>query len=90
MPAFLHRQDGRLVDHVGQIGAHGPRCGQGDALQIHGLIQLHILGMYFQHVDPARQVRLVHDHAAVKTAGPQKGLVQHLRPVGGRKDQDPH
>ena len=86
--ALLDGKDGRLVDHVRQVGAHGTGGGQGDRLEVDGLIHAHVSGVHAQHVLPALQVRLVHDHAPVKTAGTQERLVKDLGTVGGRQDEE--
>ena len=86
--ALLDGKDGRLVDHVRQVRAHGTGGGQGDRLEVDGLIHAHVSGVHAQHVLPALQVRLVHDHAPVKTAGTQERLVKDLGTVGGRQDEE--
>ena len=48
LSACLDGIDGRLIDHVRQIGSHCAGGRQRDFIQIHGLIHPHILGMYFQ------------------------------------------
>ena len=80
--------DGRLVDHIGQVGTDGSAGGQGDLLQVDGLVHLDILGVDLEDGNAALEVGPVHDDAAVETAGPQQGLVQDLWPVGGPDDQD--
>ena len=83
----LDCQNGRLVDHVCQIGTHSAAGCQGNGFQIDGLIQMYVLGMHFQDVHTALQIRLVHDDSPVKTARTKQCLIQHLRPVGGRQNE---
>ena len=45
--------DGRLIHHVGKVSADGAGGCQRNLLEIHGLIQMDILGMYLQNIDPA-------------------------------------
>ena len=44
--AVLHRVDGGLIHHVGQIRAHGSGGGQGNLLKVHGLVKEHVLGVH--------------------------------------------
>ena len=53
LPAVLYGVDGGLIHHVGQIRAHGSGGGQGDLLEIYGVIQAHILGVHLQNLDTA-------------------------------------
>ena len=89
LPVMFYRVDGRLVDNVGQIRSHQPGGCQGQGLQIHGLIHGHILGVHLQGLQTSLHIRAVHDDPPVKTSRSQQRLVQHLRPVGGRKYQKP-
>ena len=43
--------------------------------------------MDLQNIDTSFQIRLIHDDPPVQTAGTQKGLIQDLRPVGGRQNK---
>ena len=51
LPALFYGIDCRLVDHIGQVGAHRAAGGKGNGIQIHGLIHLHILRMNLQDLD---------------------------------------
>ena len=53
VPAFLHGVDSRLIDHIGQVGAHRAAGGQGDGIQVHGLVHLHVLGVNLQYLHAA-------------------------------------
>src|SRR5580704_272421 len=43
--------------------------------------------MDLEDLQPARAVRPVDQHLAIKTPGPQQGWIEHLRAIGGA-DQD--
>ena len=75
-------QDGRLVDHIRQIGSYGSAGGQGDGVQIDGFIHFHILGMNLQDIDTSLQVRSVYDDTAVEAARTQKRGVKDFGAVG--------
>ena len=85
--SVLDCQNGSFINHIGQIGTYRTAGCQRDRFQIHGFVQMHILGMHLQDIHTAFQIRLVHDNSPVKTARTQQRLIQHLRPVGGRQDQ---
>ena len=44
--------------------------------------------MHLQHIDPALQVRLLNRNPAVKPSRPEQCLVQYLRTVRCRQDQE--
>ena len=86
--APLDRQDRRLIDHIGQVGAHSPAGGQSDRVEVNRVIHKDVLGMDPQDCHPAFQIRAVHDDAPVKAARSQEGRVQHFGAVGRRNDQE--
>ncbi len=45
--AMLNRIDGSLIDHIGKICAYRPTGSKRYGIQIHALIQMNILRMYF-------------------------------------------
>ncbi len=53
LPPVLDGVDGRLIHHVGKVRADGAGGCQGDLLEIHGVIQMHVLGVYLQNIDTA-------------------------------------
>ena len=85
--ALLDGEDGGLVDHVREVGTDGAGGGQRDLPEVDGLIHAHVLCMDAEDLLPSLQVGLVHDHAAVKTARTQERLVEDLRAVGCRQDE---
>ena len=83
LAALAHGPQGRLVHQVRQVRAHAACGGLGDLVQVHVLRQADVPGVDLQGGKSARQIGPVHGDAPVEAAGPQQGLVQHLRPVGG-------
>ena len=77
-----------LIHKVGKVGAHAAGGGQRHLLQVDILSQLDVPGMDLKGGQTARQIGTVDDDAAVEPAGPQKGLIQHLGPVGGGQKDD--
>ena len=88
MPPLAHRPQGRLVDSVGQVRAHAPGGSLGDLVQVHVLRHADLPGMDLEGRQPPRQIGPVHGDAPVEPPRTEQGLVQHLRPVGGRQDDD--
>ena len=82
----LDGSQSRLVDHVGQIRSHGAGGCQGNLLKVHGIIHEHVLRMYFQRLDPAFQIRTLHDDPPVKPSRTKQRLVEDFRTVGGSQD----
>ena len=87
LPALLDGGDGRLIHHIGQVCADSAGGGQGDLVEIDGLIQLYVLTVHAQNLHAALQIRLVHDNPPVKTAGTEQCRVKDLRAVGGCHNQ---
>ena len=75
------RQQGRLVDQVGQVGSNKARSDRRDLLKIHVRCKLDVLYMHFEDVFPATHVGPVDEDLAIKPAGPQQGGIKHLGPV---------
>ena len=88
LAVVLDGVDGRLVDHIGQVGTHGAAGGQSDLFQIDCLVHLDIFCVDLEDGDAALEIGAVDDDAAVKAAGAQQGLVQDLGAVGRADDQD--
>ena len=86
--AFLDGIDGRLIDHIGQIGAHGAAGGQSDGIEIHALVKLYILRVNLQDLHTPLEVRLVHNDPAVETAGTEQCLIEDLGAVRRAEDQN--
>ena len=89
LAARAHRQQRRLVDDVGQVGAGEAGRGARHLQQVDLRRQLHLRAVDLQDRLAARQVGLVHQHLPVEAPGPQQRGVQHLRPVGGAQDDHP-
>ena len=88
IPALLDRVNGRLIDHIGKIGADRSAGRERDGVQIHSFIHQNVLGMYLQYFHTSLQIRLIHNDLPVKTARTKQGLIQNLRPVRRAQDQD--
>ncbi len=80
--------DRRLIDHIRQIRSNRSRSRQRDLIQIHGIIHPHILGMHLQDFHSSLQIRLIYDNSSIKTSRTKKSLIQNLRPVGSRKNNN--
>ena len=78
---------GSFVDQVRQIGTGETGRTARDGFQIHVGRQRHLAHVNFQNLFAADNVRIRHDDLTIETAGTQQRGVQHVRPVGGR-DQD--
>ena len=89
LPPQTYRPEGRLVDQIGQIGAHRAGGGGGNLMQIHVLGELDVAGVHQKGLITARKVGLVDNNPPVKPARAQQRLVQHLGAVGGGEDDDP-
>ena len=79
------RQQRRLVDKIGEVGAGKAWRQFGDLLGIdigrqHRLFQMHV-----QYRDPILLVGAIDQNLTVEAAGPQQRWVQYLRPVGRRQ-----
>ena len=70
---------------VFMVRAYRAGGGLGDLLQVHVFRQLDLPGMDLQSVQPSLIVGPVNNEPPVKTARTQQGLVQDLRPIGGRQ-----
>ena len=83
-----HGQQSRLVHQVLQIRAGEAGRASGDGVQVHVLCQMLVAGMDFQDRLAALHIRQAHIDLAVETAGAQQRLVQDVRPVGSRHDDN--
>ena len=81
LPAVLYGIDGGFIDHIRQVRPHCAGGCQRDCFQVHRLIHLHVFGMYFQRINPAFQIRLIHNNPPVKPSRTQKRRIQNLRAV---------
>jgi len=86
--ATARRQQRALVDQVLQIRANHAGGRGGNGVEVHAGGQRHIPGMHAQDLPPPAEIRRRDRHPPVEAAGAQQGLVEDLRPVGGRQDDD--
>ena len=49
----LDRKDGRLVHHIGELGAHRAAGRKTDGIEIHRVIEKHILRVHLENLDSA-------------------------------------
>ena len=89
LAACTHRQQRRLVDEVGQVGAGEAGGGARHLQQVDLRVQLHLGAVDLQDRIAPRQIRLVHQHLPVEAPGAQQRCIQHLGPVGSAQDSHP-
>ena len=77
-----------LIADIGYVGTGKARCVFCQEFHIEISFQLEVLQVYLEDFHPFIQVGKVHMNLAVKTSGTQKRLVQNIRPVRRRKDDD--
>mmetsp|Transcript_32447 Transcript_32447/g.58058 ORF Transcript_32447/g.58058 Transcript_32447/m.58058 type:complete len:217 (-) Transcript_32447:34-684(-) len=82
------RQDGGLVQQVGEVGAGETGRAQRDGLQADIVQQLLVTGVHIQNLTAALLIRHVHANLAVKAPGTEERGVQNVRAVGRRDDND--
>ena len=82
------RQQGRFVQHIGQIraGESGSALSQG--LQVNIGVQRLVFGVYCQDGFAPLQVRRLYSNLAIKTSWPQQGRVQDIGAVRGSNHDD--
>ena len=88
LPSLLNSKQRCLVDDICQIRTYSSTGGQRQLMQIHGLIHFDILAVYTEDILTSLKIRPLHYYPAVKPSRTEKRLIQHLRPVGSRKDHD--
>ena len=81
------REQGRLVDDVGEIGAREAGRAARDHLGIDVGPDPDLLHVHLEDFFPTQNVGVRHDHLAVEAARPQQRRIEHVRAVG-RGDQD--
>ena len=77
------REQGGLIDQVGQVGTGEPWGGAGQVLGDDALSQRLALGVHVEDLFPAQDVGPVDDDLAVEAPGPEQGRVEDVGPVGG-------
>ena len=76
-------KQGRLVDHVGQVGADEAAGDRGERLHVDVGIDLDVLQVDFDDLLAAGDVGPIDEHVAVETAGAEQGRVERFGAVGG-------
>ncbi len=87
-PILLGGEESRFVQEVFQIGAGEPRGSAGQFLQIHVLRQGFVLRVDLKNFVPFGKRRHVKGNLAVEPAGAHEGLIQNVRSVGRRQQND--
>ena len=77
------RQDGCLVDEVGQVRAREAGRLAADIFDVDGLVERLALGVDTQDRDATLHVRAIEDDLPVEAAGPQQRRVEYVRSVCG-------
>ena len=77
------RQQRRLVDQVGQVGADESGGDAGDFPQIDRVVDANLLNVDVENILAAANVRPVDQHVAIETPRAEQGRVERFRPVGG-------
>ena len=85
LTAVTHCTQSRFIHQVGKVRTHRTGSGLGNFPQVHILAEADFPGMHLQGVQTALEVGTVHNDPPVKPTGTEQGLVQDLRPVGGRQ-----
>ena len=88
LPAHTDGTEGGFVHQVCKIGTYGTGGDLGNAVEVHILGELDILGMHLQSLETACQVGLIHNDPAVKPSCTEQRLVQNFRTVGGGEDHN--
>ena len=86
--AAAGRQQGRLVDEIGQVGADEARRDRRDLAQVDCFFERDEARMDLENLLAANQVGTVDDHLAVKAARPHQRLVERLRAIGRGQQDD--
>ena len=73
LAALAGGQQGRFVDHVGQVGADEAAGDRGECLHVDVGIDLDVLQVDFDDFLAAGDVGAIDQHVAVEAAGPQAG-----------------
>ncbi len=88
LTATFYGIDRCLINDICKIRTYCTGGSQSNLFQIYALIHTYILGMYLQSIYTSLQIRLVYDNSSVETTRTKKCLIQNLRSVSRRKDQD--
>ena len=79
-------EQGSFIHQVGEISAGKTTGGLGDAVEVNTCSELHLFGVDLEDGLAAGEVRTVHQHLPVETAGTQQSCIEHLGLVGGRQN----
>src|SRR5262249_24220794 len=85
---LARRQQRRLIDDVGEVGAREAGRARGDDTEVHAWRQHHRPGVQSQDRLAPAQIGLVDDHLAIEAPRSKERLVEHLGPVRGGHEDD--
>ena len=88
LAALAGGQQGRFVDHVGQVGADEAAGDRGQGFHVDVGIDLDVLQVDFDDLLAAGDVGAIDEHVAVEAAGAQQGGVERFGAVGGAHHDD--
>src|SRR5262249_44233762 len=83
------RQQGRLVDHIGQVGTGKTRRTASDNRQVHVVRERHLFGVNLEDHFATLDIGTRHYDLAVEATGAQQGGVEHVGAVGGGNQDHP-
>ena len=86
--AVTHGTEGSLVDNIGQLCAGSTGGHAGNAVEIHIVGKLDLLGVYPEDFFTTLQVGELHRHTAVKTTGTGQCRIQGFGTVGCCQNDD--
>mmetsp|Transcript_11410 Transcript_11410/g.38914 ORF Transcript_11410/g.38914 Transcript_11410/m.38914 type:complete len:440 (+) Transcript_11410:277-1596(+) len=82
------RDDGRLVEQVGEARAAHAGGARSDSIELHVRSERLVTRVHLEDGQAALAVGEVHGHAAVEAARAEERRVEHVGTVGGRDDHD--
>ena len=77
-----------LIQQIGQISTGETRGAAGHLVEVNVFGQGLAAGMHAEHLETAAVIGAIHHHLAVKATRTHQGLIQHIRAVGGRNNDD--
>ena len=77
-----------LIQQIGQISTGETRGAAGHLVEVNVFGQGLAAGVNAEHLETAAVIGAIHHHLAVKATRTHQGLIQHIRAVGGRNNDD--
>ena len=88
LAAAAHREQRRLVDQVGELGAGEAGRAARNLAQIHADADRHLARVDAEDLLAPLEVRRADGHLAIEAAGTQQRGIEDVRPVGRGDDDD--